>query len=145
MNNPNTKMFDTVSETFDMLIETLPRFKESNFYKELLSDYEKEDEERLYYLDISYFIEYTVFCLKQNNVEHFPDLFSMTEKILRETSCEDVETFIVIGFLEALQNHLGNNNVNYKKIEHFLQPKTKLYWLKVINFWEKGEIISKVD
>jgi len=133
--------YSNIEKVFETLIDTLPAFKESENYAEIIGGYEKK-EERLYYLDIDAFSHHIVGCILEKNELNVEKLFLTVEDIFEKTKSDDVETFLVTGFLESLQNHMINQKLVLETIEKHLKPKTKHYWLETIDFWEKGEAIT---
>ena len=60
-------------------------------------------------------------------------------------SCDnEVETLLVIGLFEDIQNIAGPEGNYYTGFNDWLSPLSKLNWERVIDFWEGIDWRSKI-
>lgn len=120
-------------EVMDLLIKASPSYKQrsENYMQE---NYE-EGEERNIYLEISDFVDHFIDLFRSGNLIECISILEAVEK-LHVNGDEFVKELATIGFLEDLQNQLGNYQIYKKPIEILLWPETRIWWDHLNNFWD---------
>lgn len=104
------------------------------FYTYLKTEYQ-ENEGRLLYVDIGEISRIIVTDFKQGNTAYFNIFFEKAEEILQ--SCDGVvETLIVIGLFEDIQNIAAGEINYYSGFNDWLMPISKSKWDNLIDFWQ---------
>ena len=102
----------------------------------------KDDDELPQYLALGDLARYISSLISESKDEEIKKIFSVIERWHLEGDSY-VKEAATVGILEDLQN---TNVVGVgvpEKVELYLLPESKKWWLKVYEFWEKGKIISE--
>lgn len=125
-------------EGVDKLINELISTDESlkNYYLESLKEeYSDGDPTRLFYVDIENISRYIVECVKKGETDFLDKLFERVEYII--SNCDsDVETLMVVGLFEGIQNIGGREIDYYSGFNRWLRPTSKIKWDNLIDGWE---------
>ncbi len=134
-NIPNLQF---TSSNYEKVFATLLSFDDVvkiNFAAYLKEEYSNSDIERLYYIDISVISREIISKLKKREIECFEHFFEKIEEILN--CCDnEIESLIVIGLFESIQNNCGKEINYYKDFDKWMKPNSKLKWYNLIDFWE---------
>lgn len=134
MNSPNiVYTLNNIERVFELLVSSDQKMQVA-FYKYLEEEYNNTSV-RLYYVDIAEIARQLVVDFKNGETAYFKLFFEQVEVILQ--SCDnDVETLLVVGLFQDIQNVAGSE-VNYHTgFNDWLNPVSKLNWERVIDFWE---------
>ena len=135
---PKTLMI-TKEEMIDPILEVSPGFKPA--WNEFLDEW-KEENDLPIYLALGELARYIGQLHTKWHKEEVKSIFAIVEKWHLEGDSY-VKEAATVGLLEDLQNtNVVGEDVPHS-LEAYLLPETKRWWVKVTNFWEKGEIISE--
>jgi hypothetical protein len=87
------------------------------------------------------FASYLIGLLQVGETADFAKVFAVVEKLILEGQ-PYVSEAIVVGLLEDLQNTNLHETTKPEDFRQFLLPRSAKWWDKVINFWEKGILLS---
>ena len=148
------KPLDAASNLYDMttitqenmmhpILECSPGFLP--IWQEFKSDWENDEttaEEGLpLYLVLNDLARYTARLYSENRLQELCTLFLVAERWYLEGD-NYVREAATVGFLEDLQNPNIVGNIDTECFIQYMGGKTKEFWDKVQNFWDKGEIIT---
>jgi len=102
----------------------------------------KDDDELPQYLVLSDLARYISKLISESNEKELKDIFSVIERWHLEGDYY-VKEAATVGILEDLQNTNVVGAGVPEKVEMYLLPESKKWWLKVYEFWETGKIISE--
>ena len=102
----------------------------------------KDDDELPQYLVLSDLARYISTLISESKEKELKDIFSVIERWHLEGD-DYVKEAATIGILEDLQNTNIVGSGIPEKVEAYLLPESKKWWLKVYEFWETGKIISE--
>ncbi len=121
-------------EVFQTLVSVETKMKET-FDNYLIEEYRCGEAARLNYGDIGEIARYIVDRFINGETQNFQAFFDKVEEILLNCDAE-IETLIVVGLFEDIQN-IGGPKINYySSFDKWLNPISKSEWDKVIDFWE---------
>lgn len=126
-------------EMFQPILEISDGFRP--IWNEYLEEW-KDDDELPQYLALGDLARYISSLISESKDEEIKKIFSVIERWHLEGDSY-VKEAATVGILEDLQN---TNVVGVgvpEKVELYLLPESKKWWLKVYEFWEKGKIISE--
>jgi hypothetical protein len=127
------------SEMFAPLLIADPSF--SAQWKEFCEEWSGEPE-LPWYLLLADFARHLIGRLELAETDRFASIFDVVERWIVEGD-KYVRDAAVIGLLEALQNtNLHPGSTRPDDFERWLQPRSRVYWDKVILFWSEGRIIT---
>lgn len=119
-----------------LLVEASPRF--SPQWREFQSEWKDDKEGLPYYVCLGNFARYLSEKLKQGDIEDFPAIFRVIERLHMEGDGY-VREAATIGLLEDIQNISDESAV---KFVPYLGPETKRWWDKLNDFWETGKLLT---
>jgi hypothetical protein len=126
-------------EMFQPILEVSDGFRP--IWNEFLEEW-KDDDELPQYLALGDLARYISSLISESKDEEIKKIFAVIERWHLEGDLY-VKEAATVGILEDLQNtNLVGEGVP-EKIEFYLLPESKKWWLKVYEFWEKGKIISE--
>ncbi|MEH6491184.1 DUF7674 family protein [Halopseudomonas sp.] len=125
-------------EMFQPLLEVSEGF--NPIWDEFIEEW-KDDDELPQYLALSDLARYISGLISESNEKELKDIFSVIERWHLEGD-DYVKEAATVGILEDLQNANVVGVGVPKKVESYLLPESKKWWLKVYEFWETGKIIS---
>lgn len=124
---------------FQPILEVSDGFRP--IWNEFLEEW-KDDDELPQYLALGDLARYISSLISESKDEEIKKIFAVIERWHLEGDLY-VKEAATVGILEDLQNtNLVGEGVP-EKIEFYLLPESKKWWLKVYEFWEKGKIISE--
>ncbi len=126
-------------EMFKLILEASDGFHP--IWNEFLEEWKDDDELPLYLAlgDLARYISKLVF---ESSEEELKGILAVIERWYLEGDSY-VKEAATVGVLESLQNiNLVGEGVP-EKVELYLLPESKQWWIKVYAFWEKGKIISE--
>jgi hypothetical protein len=126
-------------EMFQPILEISDGFRP--IWNEFLEEW-KDDDELPQYLALGDLARYISRLISESKDEEIKRIFSVIERWYLEGDSY-VKEAATVGILEDLQN---TNVVGVgvpEKVELYLLPESKKWWLKVYEFWERGKIISE--
>lgn len=126
----------TKEDMIPLLVEASPAF--SSQWAEFQTEWEDDKEGMPYYVCLGDFARYLGDKLKQDDIEDFPAIFRVVERLHVEGDGY-VREAATIGLLEGIQNTHGESAM---KFVPFLGPETKRWWGKLNNFWETGKLLT---
>lgn len=126
---------------FTPVLEQCPKFVE--YWDAFISDYgnESELESLPLYLIGADFARYIVKCYIFGDLEEVQIAFNIIENWIVDGD-EYVQNCAIIGVLEQLQNSNITGTINPEQFLQFAGSATQKYWVKIIDFWEKGILIT---
>ncbi len=77
---------------------------------------------------------YLIDMARQQETECFPAVFVVIESFKVEGSY-DVQTWVVVGVLECLQNQVSYTDLGYAVFKPWLGPETRKAWDALIEAW----------
>ena len=113
-------------------------------WETFLRDWKDEPGELPLYLALADLVRHLTRKLVAGDTSQFPRVFDVIE-LWHTHGDHSVREMATIGVLEQLQN--GNqwpdrDAADYALFEPWLGPQSRRYWQKVIDFWERGVLIS---
>jgi hypothetical protein len=93
------------------------------------------------YLVLNDLARYTARLHSENRLQDLRTLFLVIERWYLEGN-HYVQEAATVGFLEDLQNPNIVGNIDTECFVQYMGGKTKEFWYKVRNFWDKGKIIT---
>ena len=131
---------------FVPILEVCPSFQAA--WNEFVAEWEDEPGELPHYLALAELARHLISLLERNETETIRDVFLIVERWHLEGE-PYVKEAATIGLLEDLQNlNLHERKTVPDDFLEFLPPETRFWWVKVTDFWEKGELIAdgrKID
>ena len=124
---------------FQPILEVSDGFRP--IWNEFLEEW-KDDDELPQYLALGDLARYISSLISESKDEEIKKIFSVIERWHLEGD-SFVKEAATVGILEELQNTNVVGERVPKKVELYLLPESKKWWLKVYEFWEKGKIISE--
>lgn len=117
-----------------VLLSVSPAFKFC--FLRFLNEWKNSDQYPCYIV-ITEYAEY-IYRLYSEKDKEFNIILKEIEKILN--NCDEVVTqLIVVGVLEDFQNYLLRNSMKLDSLDSALGRNTKIWWNKLIDFWENGK------
>jgi len=126
-------------EMFQPILEVSDGFRP--IWNEFLEEW-KDDDELPQYLALGELARYISSLISESKDEEIKKIFAVIERWHLEGDSY-VKEAATVGILEDLQNTNVVGEGVPEKIELYLLPESKKWWLKVYEFWEKGKIISE--
>jgi len=126
-------------EMFQPILEVSDGFRP--IWNEFLEEW-KDDDELPQYLALGELARYISSLISESKGEEIKKIFAVIERWHLEGDSY-VKEAATVGILEDLQNTNVVGEGVPEKIELYLLPESKKWWLKVYEFWEKGKIISE--
>ncbi len=103
----------------------------------------EDPNERPLYLALAEFSRHLIGRLEQGDTDHLNRAFSAIERLHVEGD-DYVKEAATVGLLESLQNsHLHQNGTDPEQFRSYLGPDSAKWWIKLIKFWETGEILAE--
>ncbi|MDO6687236.1 MULTISPECIES: DUF7674 family protein [unclassified Agarivorans] len=126
-------------EMFQPILEVSDAFRP--IWNEFIEEW-KDDDELPQYLALGDLARYISSLISESNIEEVKRIFAVIERWHLEGDSY-VKEAATVGILEDLQyiNVVGEGVP--EKIELYLLPESKKWWLKVYEFWEESKIISE--
>lgn len=124
---------------FQPILEVSDGFR--SIWDEFLEEW-KEDSELPQYLALGNLARYISQLISESNDTELKKIFSVIERWHLEGDAY-VKEAATVGILEDLQNTNVVGMGIPEKVELYLLPESKKWWLKVYEFWEKGKLISE--
>lgn len=124
---------------FQPILEVSDGFRP--IWNEFLEEW-KDDDELPQYLALGELARYISSLISESKGEEIKKIFAVIERWHLEGDSY-VKEAATVGILEDLQNTNVVGEGVPEKIELYLLPESKKWWLKVYEFWEKGKIISE--
>jgi len=124
---------------FQPILEVSDGFRP--IWNEFLEEW-KDDDELPQYLALGELARYISSLISESKDEEIKKIFAVIERWHLEGDSY-VKEAATVGILEDLQNTNVVGEGVPEKIELYLLPESKKWWLKVYEFWEKGKIISE--
>lgn len=124
----------TKDEAFQLLLDTCPAFRPHLEATRLRFYFGKPPENVDPYFGVGWIIELLVDMVRQQETACFPAVFGLLEQLLIKGS-DDVQTWVVVGVLETLQNQVSHTEVPYAAFEPWLGPATRKEWDGLIEAW----------
>lgn len=128
----------TREEMFQPILEVSDGFR--LIWNEFLEEW-KDDDELPEYLALADLARYISSLISESNEEEIKKIFAVIERWHLEGDSY-VKEAATVGIMEDLQNTNIVGEGVPEKIELYLLPESKKWWLKIDEFWEKGKIIS---
>ncbi|NPU93978.1 MAG: hypothetical protein HPY82_18870 [Gammaproteobacteria bacterium] len=125
----------TKTKMFEPLLEISEGFR--SIWNEFVEEW-KDVEDLPRYLALSDLAKYIAELISEDEEKELRDIFSVIERWHLEGDSY-VKEAATIGALESLQN---TNVVGVgvpEKVELYLLPESKRWWMKVYEFWETGK------
>jgi hypothetical protein len=91
-------------------------------------------EEQLLYNDRGEFAHHIVDLYKKNQIEEFPAVFTIIDRLHIEGN-DYIKEAATIGLLEGIQNIAGNRGLDPEVFMPYLKPETVKWWKKLNGFW----------
>lgn len=124
---------------FEPILEASDGFRP--IWNEFLEEW-KDDDELPQYLALGDLACYISKLISEPNDEELKRIFAVIERWHLEGDSY-VKEAATVGILEDLQNTNVVGEGIPEKVELYLLPESKKWWVKVYEFWEKGKIISE--
>jgi len=121
------------------ILDASPNF--APVWEEFLDEWEGDNDLPLYLVlgDLARYISSLINAKSDNELKK---IFSVVEKWHLEGDAY-VKEAVTVGLLEGLQNTNVVGEGIPEKIESYLLPESKKWWVKVNEFWETGKLISE--
>jgi len=126
-------------EMFNPIFDASEGFKP--IWNEFVEEW-KDDDELPQYLALSDLARYISKLISESEDKELKDIFQVIERWHLEGD-DYVKEAATVGILEDLQNTNVVGAGVPEKVESYLLPESKKWWLKVYEFWETGKIISE--
>jgi hypothetical protein len=94
-----------------------------------------------HYIVLADFSRYLIGLLEAGDTKELDSGFEIIERLHSEGD-QFVRKAATIGILESLQNTNLHATTTPEQLIKFLRPTSLRYWHKVVDFWEKGIIIT---
>ncbi|KAA1184875.1 hypothetical protein FP026_03465 [Rhizobium tropici] len=135
--NQSSFEFDR-SNMFEPLLEADPSF--CGMWESFKRTYESDDDELPNYIALAELARHLVQNLETGNTNRFSAVFDVVER-WHLTGDPYVKETATIGLLEDLQNTRLHRNTRPEDFLSWLQPETRIWWVKVQEFWTTGKLI----
>ena len=129
----------TKDEVMPLLLSACPSFRER--WNDLTSEVGFEASP---YIDIAEFVRHLLYLHRANKMDEFTDVFNVVERMHTEGDSY-VRELATIGFLEGIQNILGNSDmdrdnhaVDPNVFVKYLRPESLKSWNDLNDFWNKN-------
>ena len=126
-------------EMIKPILKAAPNF--TLIWEKFLEEWAEEDDPPLYLVlgDLARYIGSLIIAGQDNELKN---IFSVVEQwhLEGDTYVKEAAT---VGLLEDLQNTNVVGKGTPEKIESYLLPESKRWWLKVNGFWESGKLIKE--
>ena len=126
-------------EMFQPILEVSEGFRP--IWNEFIEEW-KDNDELPQYLALGDLARYISKLISESNKKEIEGIFAVIERWHLEGDAY-VKEAATVGMLEDLQNTNVVGEGIPEKVELYLLPESKKWWLKVYEFWEKGKIISE--
>ena len=101
----------------------------------------KETEKLPLYLLFSSLARHITSLISQNKEDELIEIFHIIEQWIVDGD-RYVKEAAIVGVLEDLQNTNIVGNEIPKRIEDYLLPESKRWWIKLYGFWEEGKPLN---
>ena len=128
-----------VTEVVDLFLDACPAAKPD--WEEHLKFWEGEPAG--HYNDIAVFAHHLVGCYKQSQIESFPRVFQLVERLIVEGDA-DTQGVMIVGLLEGLQNIASWESFGSSAFEPYLGPQSLAAWHKLEALWEGKDSLMDV-
>ena len=127
----------TRNEMFEPMLEACPSFGPR--WQAFCSEWEREAD-LPQYLALAELARHLIAMLESGQTAQLEAVFGVVEQWHLEGDSY-VKEAATIGLLESLQNQSLHNTTSPDDFLRFLRPESRLWWDKVIAFWEDGKLI----
>lgn len=135
-------------EMFTPMLEADPTFGDQ--WQAFKADYSDESE-LPQYIALGELAIHIIDRMRRGDVANFNKVFAVVE-LWHVDGDAYVREAATIGFLEALQNHLGGNDrakgqdgIRASDFENYLGPESRIWWDKLYRFWEGDAAALRSD
>lgn len=131
----------TKEQVMPLLLEACPSFTEK--WQEHSADLQ---DETLLYIDLAVFNHHLIELHKNKQVEEFPAVFDVIEKLHLEGD-DYVREAATIGLLEGIQNIASHTEtrVDAEEFAQYLRPETAKRWHQLNDFWERENSLCRCN
>ena len=130
----------TKEEMFTPILAACPAFQAE--WELFLEERQDTSEGSPYYLALSELARHLIGLLERNETEAIGAVFRVVEDWHLKGD-QFVREAATVGLLEDLQNtNLHQGGTKPDDFLPYILPETKFWWLKVVDFWEQGKLIT---
>ena len=129
-----------LNDLLELVSNTDPRFAAAagDFVEDWKNEPETEKEGLPHYLLFSELAGIVAQGLKKGDHENFNAIFDLIEQLHIEGD-QKVKELATVGFLEDIQNIMLADKTGLHLAHPFLLPQSKIWWDKLILFWEHDD------